>query len=268
MTSYQKFLNARDRNNSILCVGLDTDIRRVPNFLSRRSVEGVFTFNKSIIEATKDLVCAFKINLAFYEQYGKDGLEVLYRTIDEVPKDVLLILDAKRGDIGNTASAYAKGFFEDFKADAVTVNPYMGRDSIEPFLLYEDKLVFILSITSNPGSNDFQRLIADGKPVYQHIIEKSSKWAKKSSMGYVVGATHPDELVAIRKIIPDSLLLIPGIGAQGGDIDAVIKANGDGPCMINVSRAVIYASQNEDFAQKAREKAIYYRDTFNQKASL
>jgi orotidine-5'-phosphate decarboxylase len=259
MNSYNKLLNIQKKNKSILCVGLDTDINKLPTPLLRDS-RGMLDFNKSIIEATKDLVSAYKINFAFYEQYGIEGFEVLKKTIDYIPHEILIIADAKRADIGNTSLAYARSCFDYFKADAITVNPYMGFDSVEPFLQYKDKMVFLLALTSNPGSNDFQRLISDGKPLYRYVFEKSLGWSNHENLGYVVGATHPEELAQLRELAPNNVFLIPGVGAQGGDVPEVLKANRNCPAIINVSRGIIYASKDNDFAEKAREKAIFYRD--------
>lgn len=264
MNAYEKFLKIRAKNNSILCVGLDTSIDKLP-VIFNSNVGSMLAFNKEIINATKDLVCAFKINFAFYEQYGIEGMEVLEKTIALIPDDIFIIADAKRGDIGNTSKAYAKSVFEYFGADSITVNPYMGRDSVEPFLDYTEKFVFLLALTSNPGSNDFQRLEDSGKPVYFHVISKSSKWSGVEQLGYVCGATHPSELKDIRELIPENLLLIPGIGAQGGDVDAVLEANSSGPAIINSSRAIIYASNGKDFAEKARLAAERSRAQFNVK---
>ena len=257
MNSYEKYQIAKEKNNSILCVGLDTDINKLPGGLLK-DAEGMLEFNRQIIEATKDLVCSFKINFAFYETLGAAGFEILNKTIEIIPDNIFIIADAKRGDIGNTSKSYADSCFNYFKADAITVHPYMGIDSVSPFLSFKDKFVFLLALTSNPGSNDFQQLICDGKPLFQHTIEKSAEWAGKDNLGYVVGATHPDDLIKIRQIIPDRLLLIPGVGTQGGDTEAILKANNNADAIINVSRDIIYASSGTDFAEKARERAIFY----------
>ncbi len=264
MNAYQKFLEIRAKNNSILCVGLDTSIDKLPAMFDS-NVSSMLSFNEEIINATKYLVCAYKLNFAFYEQYGVEGMEILAKTIALIPDDIFIIADAKRGDIGNTSKAYAKSVFDYFGADSITVNPYMGRDSVEPFLEYTDKIVFLLALTSNPGSYDFQRLTDSGKPVYHHVISKSSKWSGAGQLGYVAGATHPAELKDIRRLVPENLLLIPGIGAQGGDVEAVLKANANGPAIINSSRAIIYASGGVDFAEKARRAAEESKTMFNGK---
>jgi len=259
MTSYEKLINAQKINSSMLCVGLDPDINKLPVSYNKRPEE-ILRFNQAIIEATKDIACCYKINFAFFEQYGITGYEILKKTFEAIPDWLFTIADAKRGDIGNTSAAYANSVLDYFKADSITVSPYMGKDSVTPFLNFQKKMVFILALTSNEGSGDFQRLISDGQPVYSHVVNKSKSWGGKSQIGYVVGATHPDELKVIRKLIPENCLLIPGIGAQGGDIEATIKANDRGPAIINVSRAIIYASNGDDFAEKAREKALEYRE--------
>ncbi|MDA3844318.1 MAG: orotidine-5'-phosphate decarboxylase [Candidatus Kapabacteria bacterium] len=262
MNTYKKLEAATKKNNSILCCGLDSDVNKIPEFLGR-DLDGILEFNRLIIEATKDLVNSYKINFAFYEQYGTEGFDILKKTFEFIPDDIVTIADAKRGDIGNTSKSYAKSCFEYFNADSITVNPYMGYDSYAPFLEYEDKMVFLLALTSNPGSADFQRLIADGKPIYRHVFEKTMARTDDAQLGYVVGATHPDELADLRAIAPKRVLLIPGVGAQGGDVESVIKANTGGPCVINASRGIIYASAGKDFAEKAREKTEFFRAQFN-----
>jgi len=264
MTALEKIKNIQKQNNSILCVGLDSDLSRTPKHLGSE-INSLLDFNKAIIDSTKDLVCAYKINFAFYEQYGIEGIQVLKETFEYIPKEIFTIADAKRGDIGNTSNAYAKSVFEYFNADSITVNPYMGLDSVAPFLENSNKMVFLLALTSNSGSNDFQRIISEGKPLYQTVIEKSKEWADADKLGYVVGATHPDELREIRKIIPGYCLLIPGIGSQGGNIQATISANSCGPAIINVSRNIIYVSTEKDFTDAIRKKAEFYRDSFNNK---
>ncbi|MES2765081.1 MAG: orotidine-5'-phosphate decarboxylase [Bacteroidota bacterium] len=257
MTAFQKLQNLQKDNPKFLCVGLDTDILKIPKSLGT-GLDAVLKFNEEIIEATKDLCCSFKINLAFYEQYGAAGMDVVLKTVEKIPDHLLKIADAKRGDIGNTSTAYAKAFFETFGFDSVTVSPYMGRDSVEPFLAFEDKLIFLLALTSNKGSENFQRLDCEGKPLYMHVIEQALGWTAADNLGFVVGATHADELAEIRKIIPNNALLIPGVGSQGGDAKATMQANGNAPAVVNVSRAVIYASSGNDFAEKAREAAENY----------
>ncbi len=261
MKSYDKLIKILNTKKTMLCVGLDTDIKKLPEPIEK-STRGMYYFNKAIIDATKEVAAAYKINTAFYEQYGIKGLEMLFATLDMIPKDAFLILDAKRGDIGNTSTAYAKAFFEDMNADALTVAPYMGSDSIKPFLEYTDKFTFLLALTSNEGSYDFQRLISAGKPIYKHVTDVSATWANHKKLGYVVGATHPDELAKLRGEHPTRVFLIPGVGAQGGDIEAVLSANKGVPSLINVSRGIIYASSGEDYASAAKAQAEYYAGLF------
>ena len=261
MNSYEKLTEAIKRSDSLLCIGLDSDISRLPESVEK-SLSGLFLFNLKIIEATRSFASAYKLNFAFYEQYGSEGFVVLKETINSIPEDKFIIADAKRGDIGNTSKAYAKSVFEYFKADAITVSPYMGSDSLKPFLEYDDKMIFVLALTSNPGSKDFQRLQCEGKPLFQQVIETTSEYGNKYNTGYVVGATHPEDLKLIRKIIPEHYLLIPGVGTQGGDVHAVLDANAGGPVIINVSRDIIYSSGLEIFAEAAAQKAEYYKDLF------
>jgi orotidine-5'-phosphate decarboxylase len=260
MKFIDKLLSAGRRNKSLLCIGLDPDVTLMPE-------AGLFDFNKAIIDATADLACAYKPNLAFYEALGMDGLKVLQKTIEHIPDFIPVIGDGKRGDIGNTAKAYAKALFETFGFDAATVNPYLGYDSVQPFLEYEDKGIFILCRTSNPGAVDFQSLIdAQGTPLYEAVARKAREWDIHGNIGLVVGATYPDELKTIRQLCPEMPLLIPGIGAQGGDLTSAVKngidARGE-KAIINVSRQVLYASKGKDFAQAARQSAQGIRDDIN-----
>jgi orotidine-5'-phosphate decarboxylase len=262
MTSYEKLLSRIESNGTYLCVGLDSDIQRLPSCFER-SINGLVDFNRVVIEQTHDLVAAYKINFAFYEQYGGDGFNAIEKTLKivrEMDAKILNIADAKRGDIGNTASAYARSVFGYFDFDAVTCSPYMGIETLEPIIEVQDKFIFVLALTSNKGANDFERLVCEGKPLYQHIIDKTLANMRKENVGFVVGATNPEELAIIRKQAEDRVLLIPGVGTQGGDIDAVMKANSGGPAVINVSRAVIYPKEEEniDFSVAVRNAAEYY----------
>jgi len=245
------------QKQSFLCVGLDTDINKIPKHLLDLE-DPIFEFNKQIIDATKDVVVAYKPNIAFYEAMGSKGWESLEKTVEYIPKDIFTIADAKRGDIGNTSALYARAFFENMNFDSVTVAPYMGSDSVKPFLQFKDKWVILLGVTSNEGGKDFQFLESEGKPLYQHVLAKSSEWGSDDNMMYVVGATRPEYLSDIRKTIPDHFLLVPGVGAQGGDLQAVCKYGMNDTCglLINSTRGIIYASQREDFAEKAREEAL------------
>jgi orotidine-5'-phosphate decarboxylase len=251
------------KNSSLLCVGLDIDLKKIPQSLLNKH-DPIFEFNKAIIDATKDLVCAYKPNIAFYEMYGTYGLESLIKTIEYIDGEVPVILDSKRGDIGNTAAAYAKATFDIYKADAVTLNPYMGFDSIEPFLAYKDKGLFILCLTSNQSNKDFQ---TDGEePLFMKVAKKVKIWNAHGCCGLVVGATKADELKSIRAILPDVPILIPGIGAQGGDLQSSVRfgANKSGErAIINSSRAIIFASSGEDYPGAARAAARKAKEDIN-----
>ena len=244
---------------SFLCVGLDVDLNKIPPFRLKES-DPIFAFNKAIIDATHPYTIAYKPNIAFYEAYGEKGWQSLRKTIDylnEQHPHIFTIADAKRGDIGNTATMYAKAFFEDLQFDSVTVAPYMGQDSVEPFLAFEHKATILLALTSNKGAFDFQTLTTEGAPFYQQVLTRSQQWHNAHNLMYVVGATKAEYLADIRRIVPQSFLLVPGVGAQGGDLKEVCKygLNDSVGLIINASRAVIYASQGEDFAQKAGEAA-------------
>lgn len=262
MNFVSKLQRAQKINNSLLCVGLDTDWRLVPEFL-HEAENPVLEFNRRIIDATKDLVCAYKMNLAFYENFGEAGVYALHRTFSRIPSTIVTIADAKRGDIGNTADKYAETYLEIFDFDAITVSPYMGGDSLAPFLKYKDKGVFILALTSNKGSADFQTLPVNGEPLYMHVVRSAVSWNTNNNCALVVGATKPEELARVRAAAPTLPILVPGVGAQGGSVSDVMKANGGGPVLINVSRSVIYASDGKDFAERARAAAIAVRDEIN-----
>lgn len=264
MTRQELYDNIK-RKGSFLCIGLDTDIRKIPAHLLNDE-DPVFSFNKAIIDATADLCIAYKPNLAFYEANGAQGLATLEKTVKYIRQnypDQFLIADAKRGDIGNTSALYARCFFEQMDFDAVTVAPYMGADSVKPFLGFPGKWVILLALTSNPGSADFQRLEqADGTPLFKQVLETSKTWADASQIMYVVGATRADMLTEIRSIVPDSFLLVPGIGAQGGSLEDVCEYGLNSQCglIVNSSRAIVYASSGTDFAEKAREAAVKTRN--------
>ena len=245
------------KKNSYLCVGLDTDTTKIPKHLLSTS-DPVFEFNKKIIDATHEFCVAYKPNTAFYEALGPGGWETLQKTLDYIPKNCFTIADAKRGDIGNTSSLYAKAFFQQMNFDSITVAPYMGEDSVKPFLEFPNKWVILLIHTSNPGSVDFQQLeTRDGKYVFEEVIFASQRWATADQMMYVVGATKADKIGKIRALAPDHFFLVPGVGAQGGDLEAVSKAGINAQCglLVNSSRSIIYASTGEDFADAARKEA-------------
>lgn len=247
------------QKQSFLCVGLDTDINKIPQELLAME-DPIFEFNKQIINKTAQYAVAYKPNTAFYEVYGTKGWLSLERTIQYIHNnypEIFVIADAKRGDIGNTSANYAKAFFNTLKADALTVAPYMGKDSVEPFLNFEDKWVVLLALTSNAGSKDFQYLSIGDKMLHQQVLQTATTWADSEKMMFVVGATHPEELGEIRKMLPDYFFLVPGVGAQGGDLQAVAKNGLNNECglLVNSSRGIIYASNGSDFAIRAGEKA-------------
>ena len=264
MNFIEKLTKASQKNNSLVCVGLDPDPALMPAEVS------VLEFNQAIIAATADLVCAYKLNLAFYEVLEDEGLDALKRTVKYVPDDIPVIGDAKRGDIGNTAKAYAKSIFSNFNFDATTVNPYLGFDAIEPFIQYHDRGVFILCRTSNPGAVDFQSLRSevDGshQPLFETVALRAGQWNTYGNIGLVIGATYPEELRLIRQSHPDMPILIPGIGAQGGDLASAVQYGVDSKgekAIINSSRQIIYASKGKDFAQASRRAAAELRDQIN-----
>ena len=243
---------------SFLCIGLDTDINKIPKHLLVHE-DPVFEFNKQIIDATYDLCVSYKINIAFYESRGIDGWISLNKTLDYITSNIFVIADAKRGDIGNTSRMYAKTFFDKMNFDAVTVAPYMGSDSIVPFLEFHDKWTILLALTSNEGSVDFQKIIGeDGLCIFESVLNISKRWGSEDNMMYVVGATRAEYLVKVRDIIPHHFLLVPGVGAQGGNLHEVAKhgMNKDCGLLVNSSRGIIYSSNDEDFASKAREKSL------------
>lgn len=260
MTKEELFENIK-RKKSFLCVGLDTDLQKIPEHLFD-SENAMFEFNKAIIDATADLCVAYKPNLAFYESVGLEGWKVLEQTVDYIRTnypDQFLIADAKRGDIGNTSKMYARTFFGNLDFDTVTVAPYMGEDSVTPFLSYEGKWVTLLALTSNKGAYDFQFIEnkENGKKLYEQVLEQSKQWGNPDNMMYVVGATKAEMLKNIRQIIPDNFLLVPGIGAQGGSLEEVCKYGMNPHCglLVNSSRAIIYADNSENFASIARQEA-------------
>jgi orotidine-5'-phosphate decarboxylase len=245
---------------SYLCVGLDTDLQKIPGFLQLHP-DAIFEFNKQIIDATKDLCVSYKINTAFYEAMGVKGWDVMERTVQYIPPTHFKIADAKRGDIGNTSSQYAKAFFDVLNCDAITISPYMGSDSVKPFLAYKNKWAIVLGLTSNVGSADFQQQKMNDGYLYEKVIKKVSEWGTSENLMFVIGATKAEEIASIRKIIPENFLLIPGVGAQGGSLEEVSKngLNDKVGLLINVSRAIIYAGDKEDYAQRARSAALQYQ---------
>lgn len=245
---------------SVLCVGLDTDLRKIPQHLLKEE-DPSFAFNKAIIDATKDHTVAYKINTAFYEAQGIEGWKSLQRTLEYIPAGIFTIADAKRGDIGNTSEQYARTFFYTYPFDSVTVAPYMGSDSVQPFLQFPDKWAIVLGLTSNAGSADFQFLPSGDELLYERVLRTVSGWGSPENLMFVIGATREEQLKQVRTMLPDHFFLIPGVGAQGGDVPTVCRntVNEDGGILINVSRAVIYASSGEDFAERAFEAARDYQ---------
>ena len=259
MTKQELFENIK-RKESFLCVGLDTDINKIPEHILNISDDPIFDFNVEIIKATADLCVAYKPNLAFYESIGLAGWDALERTVNfiraEYP-DQFIIADAKRGDIGNTSAMYARTFFGNMDVDAVTVAPYMGEDSVLPFLTYENKWVILLALTSNKGAFDFQYMEENGEKLFEKVLKTSQQWASDEKMMYVVGATKAEMLSDIRKIIPNHFLLVPGVGAQGGSLEEVARFGLNDMCglLVNSSRQILYASTEADFKDAARNEA-------------
>ncbi len=271
MTFLEKLLAATRRNNSLICIGLDPEPAHLPAHL-RDQPDAILAFNRAIIEATADLVCAYKPNLAFYERLGPAGLSILQETLRLIPGHIPTIGDAKRGDTDNTDRQYARALFEVYGFDAVTVNPYLGYDSLQPFLDYQEKGILVVCRTSNPGARDLQDLLVGQEvgqpiPLYEHVARQVLKWNTKGNAGLVVGATYPEELQRIRQIAPELPILVPGVGAQGGDLAASAQVGVDAAgerAIISASRSVLYASADRDFAERAAQVAGALREAANQ----
>ncbi len=261
MISRRQLIDQIKQKKSFLCVGLDTDINKIPEFL-KSYPDPIFEFNKRIIDATHDLCVSYKPNAAFYEAYGVKGLQSLIATWKYLPKNTLNIIDAKRGDIGNTSDKYARAFFDEASSgmsfDAITVTPYMGNDSVTPYLAYDGKWIILLALTSSVGSKDFQYLTTENGFLYEAVIKKANTWADADRIMYVVGATKSTEFTSIRQYAPDNFLLVPGVGAQGGSLADVCQYGMTKDCglIVNASRSIIYASNGEDFADAARAEAL------------
>lgn len=256
MTREELFQEIKSKK-SFLCVGLDGDLTKIPGHLLELE-DPIFEFNKAIIEATSDLAVAYKPNIAFYECLGEKGWVSLRKTLDIIPKNCFTIADAKRGDIGNTSRYYAKTFFEQYQFDSITIAPYMGSDSVKPFLEFEEKWAIVLALTSNEGAKDFQYITEAGKPVFQTVLEKSSSWGSEENMMYVVGATKVEKLKEVRAIVPHHFLLVPGVGVQGGSLEEVAKFGLNEKCglLVNSSRGIIYADSGLEFKEAARASAL------------
>jgi len=266
MTFNEKLAEICTKKNSHLCVGLDVDLKKIPSFLLK-SAEPLFEFSKSIIDNTKEFAAAFKVNTAFFEAYGVAGWRSLANIIEYLPADVVTIADAKRADIGNTSRMYAKAFFEELSFDAITVNPYLGYDAISPFIENAVHGAFILCVTSNEGTFDFQHIHDGEKYLFEHVALKTMQWNNKNNCGLVVGATHPEELLQVRRLAPDTPFLIPGIGAQGGDLQISVESALNSPtasAIFNSSRGIIYSSNDEKFADRAAVEASALRNQINQ----
>ncbi len=258
----QQLVDQIRKKQSYLCIGLDTDINKIPTHLLKAD-DPIFEFNKQIIDQTHQYCVAYKPNIAFYEAMGPKGWESLEKTLEYIPKDIFTIADAKRGDIGNTSKLYAKAFFETMNFDSITVAPYMGVDSVSPFLEFQDKWVILLAHTSNSGSHDFQLIEAkDGQKLYETVILKSQEWASSEQLMYVVGATQADRIGHIRELAPNNFFLVPGVGAQGGNLEAVSRnaMNSDCGLLVNSSRGIIYSSSQENFADEAKKSAVILQE--------
>lgn len=265
----QQLFEQIQRKKSFLCIGLDPVVDKLPKHLLKYD-NPILEFNKQLIDATHDLCVAYKPNTAFYESYGVKGWDTLVKTWQHIPKDVFTIADAKRGDIGNTSAMYATAFFDEKSSamsfDSITVAPYMGEDSVSPFLSHQDKWVILLALTSNSGSQDFQVKQSGDQKLYEQVITTSLKWASSDQLMYVVGATKAEEFQNIRHLVPDHFLLVPGVGAQGGSLSAVCEYGLNKQCglLVNSARSIIYASSGEDFAERAREEALALQQEMEQ----
>lgn len=265
MTFKEKLRASEESSESLLCLGLDPEPDLMP-IKMEATPAGVASFVREIVDATADVVSSYKLNLAFFERWGREGNGLLDQVMATLPAGKPVIFDAKRGDLGSTAQAYAHGILQAWGADGVTVNPYLGYDSVAPFLAHKDKEVFVLCRTSNPGANEFQHLRIDGETLYRHVARAGVRWDHYGNLGFVVGATAPAELRDVRQIAGDRLLLVPGIGAQGGDLAAAVRASirSDGRgAIIPISRGILFASGGNDFADAARRAALSYRDAIN-----
>jgi orotidine-5'-phosphate decarboxylase len=265
----QQLIEQIRKKQSYLCVGLDTDIRKIPKHLLT-DPDPVFAFNKAIIDATKDLCVAYKINTAFYEALGLKGWEAMEKTVRYIGSEHFKIADAKRGDIGNTSDQYAKAFFETLPFDSVTVAPYMGEDSVKPFLQYEGKWAIVLGLTSNAGAKDFELQQSGNEVLYEKVLRTVAQWGTPDNLMFVIGATQPNEFINIRKLTPDHFYLVPGVGAQCGSLKVISEKamNKDCGLLVNASRTIIYASDKDDFGIRGREIASFYQQEMREYLSL
>ncbi|MCX7909698.1 MAG: orotidine-5'-phosphate decarboxylase [Ignavibacteria bacterium] len=257
MLAFEKLISIQKTNNTRLCIGLDPQIEKIPKGLAKDTL-GILEFNKIIINCTWKFVCAYKINFAFYEQFGSKGIEIIEKTLEIIPKNIVTIADGKRADIGNTSKAYAKAFYEHFKFDCATLNPFLGIDSLEPFFEYPDKLNFVLICTSNPGASDFQKLEINDAKLYEIILKRLLARFDQSNLGFVVGATNEKEFSLIRDQTNEHFILLPGIGTQGGNLGKILFLNNNKNLIVNVSRDIIFASSEKDFEQKIIERTRFY----------
>lgn len=265
MSFYDRIRSIQRKNNSLLCIGLDPDLDKLPKHLLSHAAP-VVRFCEEVVEATGDLACAYKLNLAFFEHLGEKYWRSVRRVLACIPRDIMTIGDAKRGDIGNTSVMYARTLFKEFRFTAATVNAYMGEDSVRPFMENPERGVFILALTSNPGAKDFQYLRTRRRPLFEQVVVKAKKWNDKKNIGFVVGATRPAQLKRVRQLAPDMPLLIPGVGLQGGDVKSTVRFGCDGNgemSLVNASRSIIYASCGKDFAEAARTAAENLRNELN-----
>lgn len=257
MNSYRKLVSLQKETNSRLCVGIDPDPSKMSTSF-RNSVDSILKFCRIVIDATKQYACAYKFNLAFFEQFGSKGFRILEKVLEYLKNDVVTIADGKRGDIGNSSKAYAKSIYESFNFDCATLNPFMGKDSLEPFFEIPSKLNFVLLLTSNPGANDFQKITIAEKFLFQIMLEKIASWFNSQQLGFVVGATKVEEFGIIRRSVPEHFILSPGVGTQGGDLQSLLKANDFRPLLVNITRDIIYSSNEDDLYQNIQSRAKYY----------
>ena len=266
MSFKEKLSRTTSRNNSLVCVGLDTDPKKLPPCVQDKD-DPVLYFNQQIIDATADLACCYKPNFAFYGALGAQGFKTLQQTLEHVPDGIPVLVDAKVGDIGNTAEQYAHKFFDVLSADALTVTPYMGTDAITPFTAYKDRTTFLVCLTSNPGADDFEKQHMGDRPLYEHVIAKAHEWNDNANIGLVIGGTQPEHFASVRSLAPNMPFLIPGIGAQGGDIASAVRNGQDAAgagILVNSSRGILYASSSDDYAQAARRATLTLRDALNE----